>query len=170
MDVSLIIARLIHVVLGVFWAGTLISNALFLIPAIRDAGPDGAKVAAGLMRRRFLDIVPAAAGLTILSGLWLYWRASVGFDTAYMRSSRGITYGLGAVAAIAAFGVGMRVMRASMLKAAALSQSASALAPAERDAQLVKVQSLRMRAARAGQIVAWLLGFTAALMAIGRYV
>lgn len=170
MDVLLLIARLLHVVLGVFWVGTLIFTALFLIPAVRDAGPDGAKVVAGLMRRRFLDIVPAAAGLTILSGLWLYWRASVGFDPAYMRSSRGITYGLGAIAAMTAFGFGIRVMRPSMLKAAALSQSASALPPAEREAQLAKAQSLRMRAARTGQIVAWLLGFAAAAMAIGRYV
>ena len=58
MDLLLLTARLLHVVLGVFWAGALIFTAVFLLPSIRDAGPDGAKVAAGLMRRRFLDVLP----------------------------------------------------------------------------------------------------------------
>jgi uncharacterized membrane protein len=170
MDLSLVIARLLHVVLGVFWAGTIVFNALFLVPAIGDAGPDGAKVGAALMRRRFLDILPATAVITILSGLWLYWRASSGFDSAYMRSGPGMTYGAGAVTAFAGFGVGMGVMRRSMLRAAQLSQSVSAAAPAERDALLATAQALRMRAARAGRVVAALLAFTAAAMAIGRYV
>jgi uncharacterized membrane protein len=170
VDFAIILARLIHILLGVFWAGTLIFNAIFLVPAVRDAGPDGAKVVAGLMRRRLLDITPAAAALTILSGLWLYWRASVGFDSAYMRSPRGITYGIGAVTAITAFGLGVRILRPSMLKAAAITQAVANAPQAERDAQLATAQALRMRAARVGQIVAWLLGFAVAAMAVGRYV
>ncbi|HEY8166096.1 MAG TPA: hypothetical protein VIF83_11140 [Gemmatimonadaceae bacterium] len=170
MDIAIIIARVIHILLGVFWVGTMVFNAVFLVPSIRDAGPEGAKVVAGLMRRRLLDITPAAAGLTVLSGLYLYWRVSARFDTAYMRSTKGITYGLGAVVAIAALGLGVRILRPSMQKAAAITQAAATAPAEERERQLATAQALRIRAARIGQVIAWLLGFTAITMAIGRYV
>lgn len=169
MDASLITARLLHVLLGVFWAGTLMFNAIFLGPSVRDAGPDGAKVMAGLMKRRFLDIMPVVALLNVLSGYYLYWRASAGFAPAYMRSTPGMAYGLGAVAATVAFLIGVGIMRPSMLRAASLSQSAASAAPADRDRAMGEVQALRMRAGKAGQAVAWLLGATTAVMAVARY-
>lgn len=107
MDLLFLTARVVHMVLGVFWVGTLMFSALFLLPAIRDAGPDGAKVAAGLMRRRFLDVLPAAAAVTVLSGFWLYWRVSAGFSSGYMGSSPGMAYGLGGLAAVLALGLGV---------------------------------------------------------------
>ena len=75
MDMPLILARVLHISMGVFWAGTIVFNAIFLSPSMRDAGPDGAKVAAGLMKRRFLDVMPIVALTSILSGLYLLWRA-----------------------------------------------------------------------------------------------
>lgn len=169
MDFLFLTARLLHIVLGVFWAGTLIFSAVFLLPSIRDAGPDGAKVAAGLMKRRFLDILPAAAILTVLSGLWLYWKVSGGFTTAYLKSGAGHVYALGGLAAVVALGFGLVVVRPSMLRAAALSQAAATATGPEKETQLATAQALRGRAARAGRIVAALLALTAITMAIGRY-
>lgn len=170
MEPMLISMRLAHILLGVFWAGTLIFNALFLIPAIRDAGPDGAKVGANLMRLRFLEIMPASATITVLSGLWLYWYASAGFQPAYMSSGPGMSYGIGGVTAILALGLGVGIMRPAMLRAADIARRAAALDPAERDAQMATAQRLRLRAAATGRIVAALLVITVAAMAVGRYV
>lgn len=170
MDFLLILARLLHIVLGAFWVGTMIFNAFFLMPAMLEAGPDSMKVAAGLTRRRFLDVLPPMAGLTILSGLWLYWRASLGFQAASMRSSVGMTYGVGALAALVAFGLGIAIMRPSMLKAAALSQAAALAAPSEREAKLGQAAALRARGAKTARVVAVLLIFSAAAMAVARYV
>jgi hypothetical protein len=169
MDVTLLVMRLLHIVLGAFWAGTLIFNALYLQPSLRDAGPEGAKVVAGLMKRRFLDVMPLVALVTILAGLWLYWRVSGGFQATYMRSVTGMTFGLGALAALTAFAIGVGIMRPSLLRAAALSQAASQAAAPERDAQLATAQALRQRAATAGRAVAALLAFTVACMALARY-
>jgi hypothetical protein len=155
--------------LGVFWAGVMVFNALFLGPAIRDAGPDGAKVMAGLMRRRMLDVVPAAAVLTIVSGLWLYWRVSGGLAPAWIHSPVGMAYNLGGLAAIVGFAIGITVLRPSVLRAAALGQAAAQAAPAERDMQLAQVQALRQRAAAAGSWVAALLTVAVLTMAAGRY-
>jgi hypothetical protein len=170
MDVTLILVRLVHIGLGVFWAGSVFFTTLFLAPALRDAGPDGAKVAAGLMRRRLFDVLPIVAGLTIISGLWLYWRASFGFQPAYMGSPVGITFGIGAVAAIVALVIGLVFVRPGMLKAAQLTQSAASAGAGEREAQLAAAQQARVRATSAQQIVTLLLLVAVATMAVGRYV
>ena len=169
MDLLLIILRLVHIVLGAFWVGTMIFNAFFLMPSMLEAGPDGMKVAAGLAKRRFLDVLPPVAGLTILSGLWLYWKASLGFQPAYMGSAVGMTYGLGAVAALIAFGLGIAIMRPSMLNAAALSQAAASAAPDDRAAKLAEASALRLRGAQTAKVVAVVLIIAVAAMAVGRY-
>ncbi|HXF96667.1 MAG TPA: hypothetical protein VNI61_11270 [Gemmatimonadales bacterium] len=163
MDPLLLILRLVHVALGVFWAGTLIFTAVFLTPSVRDAGPDGARVIGAMLRRRFFDVMPAAAFLTILSGLWLYWRVSGGLNPTYVWSRTGVAFGLGGLAAIVAFVIGVAVMRPATLRAAALLQSA------EREAQQATIQALRQRAAAAGRVVATLLTLAVVAMALGRY-
>jgi uncharacterized membrane protein len=169
MDVITLLARLIHVTGGVFWAGTMIFNAAFLLPAMRDAGPDAAKVSAGLIRRRFLDVVPAVAVLTILSGLYLYWQVSARFSPAFMGSAAGIAYGTGMVTSLVALGFGLAIVRPSMLRAAALAQMATTMTGPEAAAAMATAQALRMRAGKAAPVVAWLLFGTAVLMAVARY-
>ena len=171
MDPVIVTMRLLHVVLGVFWAGSLIFFAMFLVPSVRDAGPDGAKVMAALQRRRFLDVMPVVAALTILSGLWLYWRMSGGFNWAWITSSTGLALGIGGVIAVVAFGIGVDVMRPAALRAGAIAkQMATSPEGPDRDAQLAQVQQLRQRSAKAGRVVAALLFVTTALMAVARYV
>lgn len=161
--------RLIHVVGGSFWAGWVVYNALFLFPAVRDAGPDGAKVTAGIMKRRFADITPIVALLTIGSGVWLYSRASAGFNLTYLDSPAGIAYGIGGLLSVLAFLIGWFVMRASMLRAAELVRLAETGGPAERGTAMATVQVLRARSARAGGKVAVLLTISLVLMAVARY-
>jgi len=168
MDLAVLLARVLHVVGGVFWAGAMIFNAAFLLPAMVEAGPEGAKVAAGLMRRRFVDVMPVVALLTVLSGFYLYWRASAG-DPAFMGSAVGMIYGVGAVAALVALGIGIAVVRPSIVQATALSQSAAGLEPAARDKALADAQALRQRVGSAGRLVAWLWAVAAVSMAVARY-
>lgn len=170
MDVTLLVMRLLHVGLGVFWAGVMIFNSIFLGPSIRDAGPDGAKVMAGMMRRRFMDVMPVVAILNILSGLWLYWKMSGGFEPAYMRSATGMTFGTGGLLAIIAFIIGITMVRPSMLRAMALGPLIAQAQPQEKDAMMAQAQSYRSKAMGAGKVVALLLGLAAAAMAVARYV
>lgn len=170
MNTLQIILRLIHVLGGAFWFGAMVFNAAFLFPAIRDAGPDGGKVVAGVMQRKFAVITPIVAILVILSGLWLLSRASGGFDTLYMKSGAGMAYSIGMAAAIGALIVGLAVTRKAMMRAMALRQSAAQAAPAERDAQLAAAQVSQARAGASGNVVAVLLAISAATMAVARYV
>jgi uncharacterized membrane protein len=169
MDPLLMLARALHVGLGVFWVGALVFNAAFLLPSMREAGPDAAKVAAGLMKRRFMQILPATAGVTLLSGLYLYWRLSGGFSAGYMTSPAGATYALGGAIAIVAFVIGVSMVRPAMLRAMKLSEAGMSAAPPERAAALAEAQSLRAKAETAGQWAAWLLVATTIAMAVARY-
>jgi len=161
--------RLLHVGLGAFWAGALIFTAYFLLPSVREAGPDGAKVMAGLMRRRFLTVMPVVAAITILSGLWLYWKVSLGFQPASMGSRWGMAIGTGSVTAVLAFIIGVSVVRPSMLRAAALAEAAASAPAAEREARMAEAQALRARGGTAGRAVAVLLIITVAAMAVARH-
>jgi len=169
MQSLILTLRITHILFGVFWAGAILMMAFFIGPAIKHAGPDGAKVMAGLIKRRFLNIVPAAALLTILSGFWLYWHDSAGFDKAWMGSRMAMALGTGGILALVAFAIGVGVMRPSTMKAIALSQSAAQLPETERGAVMTEIQRLRGRAAGAGMAVAVLMIVIVLTMAVARY-
>jgi hypothetical protein len=109
-----------------------------------------------LARRRMMVILPIAGILTILSGIWLYWHASVGFDPAYMRSRPGMVYGLGMAATLVAFLIGILVVRPTMTRLATADPS--------------EARKLRARAGAMSTLVALLVGVSVICMAVGRYV
>lgn len=163
--------RIVHVVFGAVWTGAIVLAAFFLMPAVVEAGPDGAKVMAGIMRRHYLNIVPAVALANVLSGLWLYWRFTGGFDPSLSGTPGAIVFGTGGALAIVALAIGLVAMRRNVLKAGALTAKANAMADGpERAALLAEAGARRTTAFRAGPIVATLLVVTAALMALGHYV
>src|SRR5262245_31337713 len=142
----------------------------FLQPALLDAGPERGKVMAAVQRRGIMTVMPILAVATIISGLWLYLRAAGGQHAAFARSGPGMAFGLGGLAAIAAFLTGIIVLRPAMLKAVALAQSLGPSAtPEERQRVGAESQRLRARAAVAGKAVNHLLFFAVAAMAVARY-
>lgn len=171
MDLLLITARVVHILGGVFWAGTLIFVAWLLVPSVGDAGPDGAKVMGALMKRGMLTIVPVVALLTIVSGFWLYWRLSGGFQSrAWLGSPMAMSLGTGGILSLVALAIGLGIMRPATLKAAGLMQSlAGATDAAAREATMAEVGRLRARSAGAGRVVATLLVLTTLTMAVARY-
>ena len=75
-----------------------------------------------------------------------------------------------ALGVIAAFVVGVSVMRPAVLRLFALAQSVQQLPEGEtRQARMAELQALRLRAAALGRWVAGLLAVGVAAMAIARY-
>lgn len=162
--------RILHIVTGVFWAGSVFFLISFLIPAFREVGPDAAKVFASLRSRRMFNWVPAIATITVLSGLWLY-SIRMGGGGDWVRSREAMTIGAGAVAALLALIIGWFVMRAKTLRADDISRAAGpAPAGPDRDAKMAEAQRLRAGAMMAGRTVATLLLITVICMAIARYI
>ena len=169
MSVLVITLRLVHIVGGIIWVGSSIFSALFLSPAIQDAGPDGAKVAGALQRRGMMTFMPIVALATIISGIWLYWRDSGGFNVGYMATPVGFTFGLGGALSLLVFLIGMTVGMPAMRRAGALQQSLGALPAPERAARMAEIERLRARAGGIARAASVVLLAAAAAMAIARY-
>lgn len=169
MSWYLILLRLLHVVAGTFWVGMMAFTVLFLTPALREAGPPGQPVMAALQRRHLMVVLPAIALLTIVSGLLLMLRLYPNLG-AFVASRMGLVILHGAGASVIAFLIGIGIMRPAMMQAARLGATMASLSTeAERAAAMSRMQTLRTRGARAGQVILALLLLAASAMAVARY-
>jgi len=173
MDMNSLVTglRLVHILSGVYWAGTMFFFVSFLEPSLRSLGPDGGKVMIRMFERGYLKLLPVAAILTMLSGLWLLWILSDGFDAAYMGSRIGMALSTGGALAILAFVFGMLVMRPAAARiweiARRLPQEADESA---RNNLMAEMGTLRARSVFGARVVFALLVGAVALMAVARYV
>jgi uncharacterized membrane protein len=171
MDPMLLLLRMLHVLAGVYWAGGILLFATFVAPAIREAGPEGGKVMQALLRRRYLDVMPAVSVVTILSGVWLLWQVSAGFEPTWFAAPAAHTLLLGMVTSLIAFGVGMFGIRPTVRRIAPRMQAAMQQpeGPA-REAALAEVRAMQGRVQGMGTTVGVLLVVAVLTMAIWRYV
>lgn len=147
------IARAIHILSGVIWAGFAIVVAALVLPNI---APEGRGAIGQYMTKSGARIAGISAGLTFLSGVYLMWRLHWGD-----RSAMGATLGIGAALAILA-----------MISGGAISGRAAAqlgkLTPGPDTA--AQAAALRNRLILGGRVTATLLVFSVIFMAAARYV
>jgi uncharacterized membrane protein len=172
MTAEILVLRLVHVLGGIFWVGSGLFTAFFLIPVLGKAGGAAAgQIMAALQQRRLFIVLPTVAVLTILSGLRLMQIASGGFGPGYFATASGRTYAISGLAAIIAFVSSLLVSRPNAVRT---GQVAAALAAASDDSTRAALTSelatLRRRGSISGIVVVILLLVAAAGMAVGRYV
>ena len=165
----IITLRLLHIVLGAIWIGTMFFSTFFLGPAFEEAGPDAGKVMGALQRRGMMTLLPIIAIGTLLSGAALYWIVSDGMSAAYVHSRMGRALAAGGILATIAYIVGITTMRPAMMKAAALGASMASASEQDRARIQGELVQLRKRGKMTGHIVATLLMLAVALMAVARY-
>ena len=166
----LILLRLIHILFGVFWAGTAIFNALFLIPAVRSLGPAGGPVMQEIAGKRKLPIYFMVAGiLTVLSGFGLFWHDARG-SNGFMRSGGGMTFGIGGAIALVTLLLGMFVVSPTAMRASALGAAIAAGGKPPTPEQAAEMQRLQIKLGKMGGLAAALLTLTTIAMAIARYI
>ncbi|MEO8200140.1 MAG: hypothetical protein ABI679_06445 [Gemmatimonadota bacterium] len=168
---TVIVLRLLHVVMGVFWAGTVLFMARFLLPSIRAAGPAGGAVMQQLVQIRKVPIVlMTAAILTVLSGITLYWHDSGGFQGVWMASGSGRMFGLGGLFGLIAVIVGMAgnapVGKRMGEVMAAIAKAGGPPSPE----QVAELKRLQDRLYKLTQAVAGLVFLAVIAMAVARYV
>jgi uncharacterized membrane protein len=162
--------RIIHVVTGVFWAGTIFFMVSFLIPAMAKVGPGAGPVQAELARRKLFQKLPIIALLAIISGFWMYYLRMQG-SSSWAPTNEAKVLGAGGVAALIAFIYGATVARPNQDRAAALAVEAATMPEgAEKNAKLAQAGVHRGKVAMAARIVATLIGITVIAMASARYV
>jgi hypothetical protein len=171
MNLFVLISRILHVGVGVFWAGTIFFVVFLLEPSVRSVGPDGGRVMQALQKRGMLTILPVAAVVTILSGGFLFWRTFREFGMDWVATPFGATLTIGAVASLVAFGQGFFFMRPVMIRVGKLGATlGNTPDPQEREALLSEIAELKTRSRNHSRWVALWLGIAVVTMAVARYV
>ena len=167
MTTFYLLVRFLHVLAGAIWVGMATFSAFFLMPAMKEVGPDGAKVMAALERRGLVAFIPIVVIVSVLSGVWLYWRYTGGFSPEISRSHAGMAFGTGGALGILAAIIGIAIVSRSLAKATALTKQAMTLPEAQRGSVMAPVAGLRQRAMMGARIVAVLVIITIGLMSVG---
>ncbi|HET9514544.1 MAG TPA: hypothetical protein VFO95_11510 [Gemmatimonadales bacterium] len=168
MDPLVLILRLLHVGLGVFWVGAVLFVTFLLLPAMGEAGPAAGAVMAGLQKRRMMEILPLVAVITIISGFWLYGRNAGGID-GWAGTRVGIALGTGGLLATIALVLGFVVVRPASIRATTLLAEVTQVPEGpERASRMAAAQELRLRSIKWSRIIAVLLIVTTALMAVAQ--
>jgi hypothetical protein len=167
---TMIVLRFVHVLSGVFWAGSVLFIAGFLIPGLRASGPAGGQVMQQVMGVRKY---PAAAGiaalLSILSGGTMYWHNVHVSAGGWAGSPPGITYGIGALSALVAVTVFITVIRPTGDKLLEFARAAQSGGGPPSPEQAAILNGLQIRMAGASRLGAVCLAITVVAMAIARY-
>ncbi len=170
MNAELLALRFIHIVGGVFWVGSGLFTAFFLVPALARSGPAAGQVMVALQQRRLFTVLPAVALLTIVSGIRLMWIVSAGFSASYVDSRMGQMLAWSALASVVAFVLSLVVSRPTAVRSATLAQSfAAASNDAERERMQAELMMLRKRGAVASIVGVALAIIAAGGMAVARY-
>ena len=170
MDWYVIVLRVIHIAAGVFWVGAAFVLFLFIQPSVRATGPAGQEFMGHLTTRKNLPLVVLLSGVvTVLAGLLLYWRASGGFDTAWISSGPGISFTVGGVAAIVTLALGLAVTKPSIDRMGALGQEIASSGGPPTPEQAAELQRLQARTVLVGRVSLVLLAVAVVAMAIARY-
>lgn len=171
MNTIFLSVRALHVVCAALWIGAAVILGLFVMPTVEKLGTDGHKVLTGLERGGLNAYMGAVAGLTILSGLYLYWHFTNGFDPTISRSAAGMLFGIGGLLGIVAAFVGGSIVGRGVKR---LESAAAALATTTdasgRTALSAEIEQVRARVKSAGNVLLILLLVTVVLMSLGHYV
>ena len=89
---TLVLIRLLHVLLGVFWGGAVLFLMFFLDPATRAAGPAGGQVMQELQKRGFINVLLLVGLTTVLTGFYVLWAVSGGFDAPFRKFNAGLGF------------------------------------------------------------------------------
>jgi uncharacterized membrane protein len=159
----IVLARVVHVMAGVTWAGATSLMAAAIVPIAVRYGTEGAGRWTAAIARRVGPMSGISALLTVLSGIYL-------FDSLHSndRSAAGTVLGVGALAAILSLLVGFFVGRPARVKLSELNEqhALAATPPADLPQGISRV---RLRALVSARLAAALLGVAVLSMASFRY-
>jgi uncharacterized membrane protein len=153
--------RMLHILFAALWLGSAAFLTLYLLPALRQLGPAGSATLRSLDRRGLHRFMGANGGVAVLSGLWLYWNLTAGFNADAITAPTGLVFGLGGLAGLVAAIIGGGVIGRSIKQLDALTDAATA-----QD----EVVALQRRIAVASRLALLLLLVALASMTLGHTV
>jgi uncharacterized membrane protein len=171
MNAIFLTLRALHVLCAALWLGSVVLLTFFVMPAITQLGPDAGRVMTGLQKVGLNAFMGAIGGLTVLSGFYLYWHFTAGFDPTISSSTGGKLFGAGGVLGLAAVIIGGSIVGRGAKRLTTLGQELATTTDATARTEVVAEMSrLRNQVTTFGNVVVGLLVITTILMALGHYV
>ena len=162
--------RLIHVLSGIFWVGSLLFIAGLLMPAVRAAGAAGGAVMGHIVQvRKLHQFMMGASLLVILSGFGLVYELAGPLGFQWFAVGMGRAIGVGALLTLVATALGLAVNAPTAQRIAKLAAGFQAAGRPPTPDEASQMQALQGRLSRAAIAVTVLLVLAAACMAVARY-
>ncbi|HXV17804.1 MAG TPA: hypothetical protein VD758_13545 [Gemmatimonadaceae bacterium] len=166
----MVILRLIHILGGIFWVGTVFIITWFLLPANRTTGQAGMVMMQEVMMKRKLSVyLMVAMGLTILSGLAMYGRTIMITHGEWAQTTMAKVLGFGALCGIIGGGLGGSISKATGMKMAAIGKAIQDSGQPPTEAQKAEIAALQAKMENVMKYVVILLILAVAAMASARY-
>jgi len=162
--------RVLHVLMGAFWAGAIFFSMLFLDPAIREAGPEGGKVMGILQRRGWMTAMMTVGSITIVSGFYLFWIVSGHFAPVYMGTPRGIVLSVGMLAGILILAVGVMFSRPTAMRVGEIAGRIAGAGGPPSPEDVAELARLRSRLTFLLRVVNVLMLVAVVTMALGSHI
>lgn len=163
--------RTAHILLAAIWIGATVFMTFMLMPAIDAIGKSGGEVMVSMNRKGLPAFFGALGGLTVLTGIVLFWRFTSGFEPALSGSREGIAYSIGGAAGLVAVILGGAVVGRSAKKAVEVITKAAALPDGqEKGALMAEFASLKQRMSSFGLVVVLLQILALVTMSIAHYI
>lgn len=166
----ILILRILHIGFGIFWAGSAIFFALYLMPSLKATGPEGVKFMQALGRSGYPIAAMISAIVTIVAGFLLIWKLSGGFQPEWFGSLYAKVLTGGAGMAVIAFLIGFSINRPSAARINKISTAIGAQGGAPTQEQLNELMALRKKIFTGTNYIAVLLVIAVLGMSIFRYV
>ena len=169
---SSVILRLVHIVTGVIWVGSLFVVVVFVQPSAAALGPAGAPFMSELRRRRFVDVVFIDALFTIVAGSFLYWHDWHTYRSFgdWIGSNFGAALTVGALLAISAIVIAGLVTRPTIGGLVALGKQIAESGASPTPVVAARIGVLQRRLVVAERVSFALAVLAVAAMASARYI
>lgn len=163
--------RALHVLLAAIWFGATVANIFFLTPSIIEAKASGGQVMAGIMRRGYATFLTAISGIVTLSGLYLYYKFTLGFDPIASAAMPARIVGTGAVAGLIASITGPMFVSRPIKRVGAIMAKAGSMADgAEKSALLQQSAALQSSSIMWSKITLVLMTIALVTMSVGHFI
>ena len=167
MDVVMVVLPLLHIVFGVFWAGSALFLALILEPRLRVLGPAVQRPAMGAIARVMGPAMGISGLITIVAVLTLYFKLDRGGFDRFLSDGWGWAIFIGFLASIAAYAAGITAGVLSS-RMANLGRAIEGHPPTPEEGG--QIQRLSSRLVLSGRVTAGLLLIAVGAMASARFV
>jgi hypothetical protein len=166
-----LVLRAAHVLLAALWVGSVAFMVFFVLPALKETGPAAGPMMGAIARKGLNAFMAVLGGITVLTGFYLYWRLTGGFDPELSATRAAMVFGTGGIAGLISVIVGGAVVGRQMKRMGELGGKAMALPEGPERARVMgESNAARDRGVTGARVVLALQMVAVICMAVGHYV